>query len=163
MLVLLFSLLCGAALQALIPPWGALGQVPVLLGLVLYYALGPAPGLMWIAAVLAGLLQDALGQIPLGYSSFCFCLVALGVSGIRGEVFEHEVLMHSIVGALAAIGGTLVLSILLIRERAVLLSGSHLALKLLGSLLLGAFVVPMVYAVMRRIDRMLGLAPGEES
>jgi rod shape-determining protein MreD len=155
---MIFALICGAVLQALIPNWRVMGQahVPLLLGLVLYYALSPDRGLMWTAAVLAGFLQDALGEIPLGYSSFCFCLVALVVSRFREDVFAHEILMHAVAGALAAGAVTLALTVLLTHDQAVVLSAGRIALKLVGSVLLGAAVTPVVFHALEGTDRMLG-------
>lgn len=164
-MVMVFSMICGAVLQALAPNWRVMGQahLPVLLGLVLYYALSPHRGLMWMAALLAGLLQDALGQIPLGYSSFCFCLVALVVGRFREDIFAHEMLMHAVVGALSAGAVTLLLGALLANERAVVLSASSLGLKLGGSVLLGAVAVPVVFRAVEGMDRMLGHLPQEHS
>lgn len=164
-MVLLFALIVGAVVQALTPNWRVMGQahVPVLLGIVLYYSLSPDRALMWLAAVLAGFLQDALGQIPLGYSSFCFCLVALVVSRFREDVFAGDVLMHAVSGALSAGAVTLALSVLLVRDGAAVLSAGRLALKLVGSVLLGAAVVPVVFHALAGADRMLGNLPEEAS
>ncbi|HOW97432.1 MAG TPA: hypothetical protein P5567_09135 [Kiritimatiellia bacterium] len=164
-MVLLFALIVGAVVQALAPNWRVMGQahMPVMLGIVLYYCLSPDRALMWLAAVLAGFLQDALGQIPLGYSSFCFCLVALVVSRFREDVFAGDVLMHAVSGALSAGAVTLALSVLLTRDGAVILSAGRLALKLIGSILLGAVVVPVVFHALAGADRMLGNRPEEAS
>lgn len=163
-MVMIFALLCGAVLQALVPNWRVMGQahVPVLLGIVLYYAFSSDRGLMWTAAVLAGLLQDALGPIPLGYSSFCFCLVALVVSRVREEVFAHEILLRAGAGALSAGAVTLALSVLLMNDRAVILSAGRVGFKLVGSALLGMVVAPVVFGAMEGLDRMLGNL-GEEA
>lgn len=159
-----FALICGAVLQALIPTWRGMGQAhaPLLLGIVLYYALSPSRGLRWQAAVLGGLLQDAMGQIPLGYSSFGFCLAVLVVLRFREVVFERNVLLHALIGALASGGVTLMLGLLLAHDRAIGLMPGWAFRKLLGALLLGAVVVPAVYRLLESADEMLGNAPLED-
>ena len=97
--------------------WLGQANAPILLGLVLYYALAHSRGTMLQAAIFAGLLQDALGMIPLGYSSFCFCVVALVVSKFKDMVFVHELVTHMLFGALASGAVTLALYGLLAQGR----------------------------------------------
>jgi len=156
--VMFFCLVCGAVLQAVWPTWLWLGQAsaPFLLGLVLYYALSHGDGFMLLAAVLAGLLQDALGLIPLGYSSFCFCLTALIVSRFREMVFSGDWPAHILFGAVAAAGVSLVLSLLLSHDGRLLIGPGWTILKAFGAGLLGAIVIPFEFRVLEALDRMLG-------
>ena len=110
-LLMFMAVIVGAVAQAVFPTFRWLGQAnaPILLGLVLYYALAHSRGTMLQAAIFAGLLQDALGTIPLGYSSFCFCIVALVVSKFKDMVFAHKLVTHMLFGALASGAVTLAL------------------------------------------------------
>jgi len=164
-LLMLFVLVCGSVLQAILPKWHVLGQAgaPILLGIVLYYAFAHTRGTALWAAILAGLFQDALGMIPLGYSSFCFCIVVLVVEQFRDLVFVHEVLTHMLFGALAAGFVTLILYILLMQGGLITLRAGWGALKIFGSMLLGAVVVPLEFEVLESLDRMLGNVEARES
>ena len=150
-LLMLLALVAAAILQAVFPTWRWTGQAtaPILLGVVMYYALSHSRATMLQAAILAGLLQDALGMIPLGYSSFCFCMVGLGVSKFKDMVFVHELVTHMIFGGLAS--------------GLVTLRPAWAFLKITGSLLLGALIVPLECEVLTSLDRMMGTVGTEEA
>lgn len=155
---MVFALICGAVLQAVLPTWSWLGHAaaPVLLGIVLYYAISYPRGMMLGAAVVGGLLQDSLGMIPLGYSSFCFCVAALAVARFKDLVFVHETITHMVFGALAAGTVTLLLYGLLAGGGQVVVRAGWGFQKIIGSLLLGGVVAPLAFELMESLDRMLG-------
>lgn len=155
---MIFALICGAVLQAVLPTWSWLGHAsaPLLLGVVLYYAIVHTRGTMLCAAVIGGLLQDSLGMIPLGYSAFCFCVAALTVARFKDLVFVHEAITHMVFGAVAAGLVTFVLYGLLAGSGQVALRPGWGMLKVVGSVLLGGVVVPLEFELMESLDRMLG-------
>ena len=157
-LLMIFALVVAAVLQAIFPTWLWLGHAhpPVLLGVVLYYALAHSQRHMMQAAIVAGLLEDALGMIPLGYSSFCFVVAALVVSKFKDIVFVHETLTHMSFGALASGAVTMALYGLLSKDDLVALPAGWAVLKTIGSMLLGAVFVPLVFEIMESLDRTLG-------
>lgn len=164
LLVLLFNLIAAAMLQALWPPWAWLGQAPIpfLLGLALFYALAHSEGWMLAAAIGAGLLQDALGEIPLGVSPFCFCLAGLLVARFKAAVFEHDLLPLLLFGAVASAAVSLALALLLRQQELIAPLGLlALAGKTLGAGLLGAVVVPVECHLLRALDHLLGTAAPE--
>lgn len=165
LLVLVFAVLTGVVAQALLPTSGAwLGaaQAPILLGVVLYVALVYDQRRMLICALAAGLLQDALGQIPLGYSSFGFCLAGLAAYRYQEEVFQHEGLTHAVFGAAASGLVTLVLYVLLRKDGSIHLSPVWALKKIAGAALLGALVTPLVCWLLAHLERRLGCRPAEE-
>jgi rod shape-determining protein MreD len=157
-LLLFMAAVVAAIIQAVFPRLDWLGQAnaPVLLGLVLYYALAHSRGVMLMAAIFAGFLQDALGMIPLGYSSFCFCAVALVVSKFKDMVFMHEWLTHMLFGAIASGVVTLALYGLLAKDALVTLTAGWTVLKVSGAMLLGAGIAPFEFELIAGLDRMLG-------
>ena len=157
-LLMWFVVVFGAVLQAALPAptWLGQAQGPVLLGIVLYYGLAHTRPMMLQAAVLAGLLQDALSLSPLGYSSFVFCVVGLIVERFRDAVFVHELFTRMLFGALGAGAVTLGLYGLLAQEDLVAARASWVVLKTVGSLVLGAIIVPLECELLAALDRMLG-------
>jgi rod shape-determining protein MreD len=157
-LVMYTVVIIGAVAQAVFPTFRWLGQTnaPILLGLVLYYALAHSRGTMLQAAIFAGVLQDALGMIPLGYSSFCFCVVALVVSKFKELVFVHKLVTHMLFGALASGAVTLVLYGLLATAGLAALAPGWLVLKIAGSMFFGAILVPFEFEWVAGLDRLLG-------
>ncbi len=157
-LVMLFSLMLGAVLQAVSPMWALLGQVklPVLFAVVVYYALTRERRLFLPAGLSAGIFQDALGQSPLGYSAFAFIAVGWLVHRYRDQVFDQDWPTQMLVGGVgyATVNGLLVL--LLGSSGYIEPSPGWVALKCMGSLLLGMLVVPLVFRMIAGLDRLVG-------
>jgi rod shape-determining protein MreD len=157
-LLMYFVLVVAAVLQAVFPTWRWLGyaNAPILLGVALYYALEHSHGMMLQAAILAGLVQDALCMIPLGYSSFCFLVAAVIASRFRDIVFVHELATHTLFGALASGGVTLALYGLLGKDNLVILRPAWALWRVAGSIALGAVLIPLEFEILEASDRMLG-------
>jgi len=155
---MVFGLVVCAVLQTVVPPWSPMGQakMPFLLGLALYYALHYDRRIMLASAISAGVLQDALGMIPLGYSAFCFCLVGLITRRFRDLLFVHQGLTHILLGAVSSAFVTFMLFVLLAVEGKVSVNPSWLALKLAGGFVLGGIFVPIVVRAAYLLDRKLG-------
>lgn len=161
-LVMVVSLCVCAMVQAVLPPWMAMGQAkaPLLLAGVVYYALTRGAVQTTEAAVFAGLLQDSLGPIPLGYSVLAFAGVGLVVNQFRERMFADQVLTHVMIGVASSALVSLVLYVLLVSggER----SGvpfSFVLSKALGMALLGVAVFPGVFGAIRGLDVRLGVLP----
>lgn len=164
-LTMIFGLIMAAVLEAVLPTWTGLGyaHVPLLLGVAVYYAVYYPTVHLLIAAILAGLLQDSLGLVPLGYSAFCFTIVALLVASFREILFIHKHLSHVLVGAICAGSVTLLVYFLLRASGLLVMHFSQLMLRTMGMAILGAFSVPPVIALMFRLDHMLGNTPARET
>lgn len=158
LLTLLFALGCGAILQGAMPAWNTFGhaKAPVLLGLVIYYALTRDRNWMLAAAVMAGILQDALGRIPMGYSSCCFCLVGLIVQRFRDVLFGFRAMTHLMVGGLAGGGVTLLLVLLLAKDGLVEMQPGWAVSKTIGAAALGALCTPIAFRLVETLDLKLG-------
>lgn len=158
-----FALVSGAVIQALLPAWGGVGNVkaPILLGVTVYYALYQPRRVMLVSAVAGGLLQDALGLLPLGYSTFCFIAAGLVLEKFRNAVFEHAWITHVVVGALCSGLVTLLCAALLLVNGYDFLE--PVLFKLAGSLLLGGFTIHFVVVLVLRLDTLLGNEPWESA
>ncbi len=159
LLVMLFLLMGGALVQAFIPASPALGQakIPALAAIVVYYALARRRGDMLWAAILAGLVQDGLGLIPFGYSSFAFCVMGLMIAHFKELVFVHEMLTHMMFGVLMAAGSTLILFVLLTTTGLIEMPVAQALHKAFGGALLGAAATPLIFHGCARMDRLMGL------
>ena len=157
-------LFCGALLQVLVPPARMLGDsaFPVLLALAVYFGLARRLGEALRGAFLAGILQDSLSHIPLGFSSLCFCTVVWTVHRFRNEVFIRDWITHLLFGASANFGVVLAQGIILWWMDLVRVSGMFFAWKLAGSLVLGAVTVPVIYQLAERLYAILGLDDQEQ-
>jgi hypothetical protein len=158
LLAMLFSLVAAAVVQALLPAWGWFGhaKAPVLLGLVVYYALTRSRGWMLAAAVGAGMLQDGLGMIPLGYSACLFCLLGLVVQRYRDELYGFGVVTHVVIGCLGAGAVALGLAVLLAKDGLVVWAPAWVLSKIAGAAGLGALSAPLVFRLVERLDLTLG-------
>ena len=161
LLVMLIALVTAAAAQALLPAWAWLGgaQAPVLLALVLFYALNYSRRWMLWCAFAAGLLQDALGQVPLGFSCLCFALAGLWAQRHRDDVDEQAIISQVIFGGIAAAMVTLLLYFLLRHADAISLPLAGALRKIIGTVLLAAVLTPVVFRVAIGLERSLGERP----
>ena len=156
--VMIVLTLFGAAVQMTVPPIALLGgaKTPVLFCLVLYYALEHDTALLMTAALLAGLLQDALGPMPLGISTLCFCMVGGVAGGFKRLVLSDSAVVAAIFGFAGWLAVTFC-SYLLLRHDGMLGWSALSALwKSAGTGLLGAVVAPVLFSVTGGIDRRLG-------
>ena len=158
-LVMFVALILCALVQAVLPAWTAMGQAkpPVLLGGVLYYALTRNDRQVIEAAVLAGILQDSLGPIPMGFSVIAFLPVALLTHHFRDRVFGDHWFTHMALGVASACLVTFILYLLLV-------SGGYrtgiripfVLSKAVGMSLLGLIFIPLVFKTIERLDHQLG-------
>lgn len=164
---MVFWLLTAATLQALLPTWGHLGEpeFPVLLGVVLYVAVHKKPRhFLWTATV-AGVLDDALSLAPFGCSSVAFLAgggLAMLLAGEGGGGEGPGALASSWLGAAGAAAATGVMGGLLRWKGLTALGAGGIACRMAGSALLAAATVPVLFALLRRMERGLGTAAPEE-
>lgn len=162
-LAVLLALLVGGALQAMLPAFAWLGSaaVPILPSLVIYYALTRHRAAVLGIAVTAGVIQDALGLVPLGYSSCALCVAGLALHRYRDEVFTHAALTHAVFG-LVAVPATVGILATLLAAGTHYWPGAVVVLgRMAGAALLGAVCAPPVCAAAARVDAALGLSSVE--
>lgn len=158
LLMLLFWLIAGGTLQVVVPAWRHMGQpaFPFLLGVVLYAAVNKKARYFVLTALLAGVIEDSLSLAPLGYSA-CAFLAAGGLAVLlRGDFFADKVRTTMWFGALCAASSTGTMALLLRTKGLVGLSGSEIFWRMAGSAVLGAVVVPLLFGLMRALERRLG-------
>ncbi len=162
-LALLLKLAAAGALQAVMPtaPWLGGMRAPLLLAIALHYSLTRDRGFALFAAILAGLLQDALGRTPLGVSSFVFGGAMLMVGRFRADLFRSASVTQATLGALTGAGVTLALWMLLALAGWVRLSAGQGIIRVLGVAVMGALTAPLAIRVAERLDEALGLIPAD--
>lgn len=163
-LALIFTLLMAALLQAIFPAarWTGYAPVPVMTSLVVYYALVRPRGILLTAAVGAGLMEDSLGQMPLGYSIFCFCVVGLVVEYFRENMMVRQWSTHVAFGAVANAGVTLALLLLLAKDGLIVPDVLHTLLRLVGAFILGGITAPLVFRAVDSLEKTLGMVEVED-
>ena len=160
LVIMAVALLIGAVAQQVLPGLTWLGQAkaPLVLSVVLYYALHRSLALLVTAAIAGGLLCDSLEALPMGYSAAVFCVLGIVAWFYRDVVFSARGVTHMVFGFLAGLGLTFGLyGLLLISEESMWeVSWSWIALKAIGTALLGMILAPIVFAVLERLDRLTG-------
>lgn len=162
LLTLLFWLVVGGTLQGVVPAWRHMGQpaFPFLLAVVLYAATHKKARYFVPTAVLAGVLEDSLSLAPLGFSA-CSFLAAGGLAVLlRDDFYADQARTATWFGALCAAVSTGTMALLLRLQGLVALSGGDMFRRMEGSAVLGAVVVPLLFALMRGLERRLGMREG---
>jgi len=160
LVIMVVALLIGAVAQQVLPGLTLLGQAkaPLVLSVVLYYALHRSLALLVAAAIAGGLICDSLEALPTGYSAVVFCVLGIITWLCRDVVFGARVMTHMVFGFLAGCGLTFGLYGLLLVGEASLreASWSWIALKAVGTALLGMILAPIVFVVLEWLDRLTG-------
>ncbi|MDP2989436.1 MAG: hypothetical protein Q8O57_02595, partial [Kiritimatiellota bacterium] len=90
LVIMAVALLIGAVVQQVLPGLTLLGQAkaPLVLSVVLYYALHRSLALLVTAAIAGGVLCDSLEALPMGYSTTVFCVLGIVAWFYRDVVFS---------------------------------------------------------------------------
>ena len=158
LLMLVFWVIAGGTLQVLVPAWRHMGQpaFPFLLGVVLYAAVNKKGRYFVVTALLAGVIDDSLSLAPLGFSA-CAFLAAGGLALLlREDFFADKTRSVMGFGALCAAASTGTMALLLRMKGLVALSGGDIFWRMAGSAILGAVVIPLLFGLMRKLERLLG-------
>ena len=151
-------LIGGAVVQTIVPSCGLLGgaKLPVLLAVVLYYALTRSIAATLAAAFLGGFLHDVLSRIPLGHSVFCFCIAGWMAGHFKNMVLSDSVITTVVFGGFTNSCVTLIFYLMLAQDGLVSYSPGWIALKMFGALLLGMVCTPAVFYVAGLLDKLVG-------
>jgi len=160
LVIMAVALLIGAVAQQVLPGLTLLGQAkaPIVLSVVLYYALHRSLALLLLAAIAGGVLCDSLEAMPMGYSAIIFSMLGIVAWLCRDVVFSARGVTHMVFGLLAGLGLTFGLYGLLLVSDASLreVSWSWIALKAIGTALLGMILAPIIFTVLEWLDRLTG-------
>ncbi|NQT94545.1 MAG: rod shape-determining protein MreD [Lentisphaerae bacterium] len=165
-IVMTITFAVATIVESMVPPVSALGQakLPILMSVVLYYALHRSTTVMSIAALVAGLLCDALSPVPLGSSLLLFVVAGWVASRFRGLVMVDSAITGLFFGAVGGLGVTLVQGLLFLRGGPMAVSPGLVLVKTAGTALLGGCCTPLVFFAIGKLDRMAGnREPGEAS
>lgn len=156
---MIFLMVIGAVIQAVLPTVYIAGgaKVPVLLSIVIYYALVHDRTSAVYAGLTAGVIQDAMGRIPLGYTAFCFLCVALLLAALKEELFVFEWSTHVMIGALCSFAATLVLFFLLVWGQLIHQPFSSILLRLIGAFIMGGIAAPVIFGCCMQLERFVGV------
>ncbi len=154
------GLFAGAVIEDVVPALTLPGrfEAPILLTLVLYYALSRSMGLTIIAAVVGGVLCDSVGGLPMGASAFCFCTIGAAARQCHDVVFGGKWITSMFFGLVAGAAYTVMLYAILAFADADMrgVPLSWVAAKTAGTAALGAIVAPPVFGFMQWLDARVG-------
>ena len=158
-LIMVFILGLAVLAQAVAPGPVWLGQVrfPWLMGVVLYYAMDRQLYHGLLAALMAGLLQDAMTPfIPMGYSALCFMATALAGWGVSRFIASGSAAARMLTGGFTGGGLIVGLYLLLVRRGLVEVGFWMLAWKVFGGMVLGALCTVIMGWLLARLDKLAG-------
>lgn len=155
-----FVLFLAALGQSLVPGPALLGsaKVPLITAAVVYYALMHGRASALVAAFAGGLLHDAMTFIPLGFSSFYYCALALAILAMKEYLFRESAWTAAVLTAAGAAIMALVLAVGLGggEDPVMRVSAGPVALRVAGAAVLALPGAPVVFAVALGLDRITG-------
>jgi rod shape-determining protein MreD len=156
--VAIIALLAGALIQCVSPaaPFAAQVKWPVLMGIVIYYALVRDLDVMLAVAFFAGLFQDVLSPIPLGYSSVCFMAAGVVINGVKNLVLTDSLMTMALVGVVTGLAVTTAMYMLLFRAGLLACGAETVIGKIVCSAAYGAVFTPVVCRAVGMFDRRMG-------
>ncbi len=160
LIVMVLALICAVLAETVCPAANWMGQAkpPLVMCLVLYYAMCRPLPLMLGAVVFGGMLSDCLNAVFLGYSTICLAGVGLLARSYRDVVFSRRWFTHMLFGALAGMGMTLALyGLLWLADSGMrTVYPGWVLMKVMGVGVYGLVLAPIVFRLMERLDRMVG-------
>ncbi|MDE0837825.1 MAG: rod shape-determining protein MreD [Kiritimatiellae bacterium] len=158
-LVMIIAMLIATVLQVYLPGHPMLGSArcPLLLAVVLYYALCRPREAMAVAACLCGVLLDTTSGIPLGFSCVCFLAIGVFASRCRSLVLVEAAITQAFFGATAAFLLHVIQFVFLRSTDMIAVSLGAGLLKATGAAVLGGLVTPLVFVLMRVVDASVGV------
>lgn len=161
--VMALLILLAALAQSLAPAVYMLGaaKLPFLLGVPVYYALTHRRGVVVASALLAGIVQDSLSPLPVGFSALSMVIFGLAVHHMREVLFRDSPLTVAMLGFVLAGLGMLVMYVMLrMGADVVAVPLWWLGLKMGGNALLGLVAVPLVWVAAGFLERLAGIDIG---
>jgi len=160
-----FLLLAAGVLQSLLPAFAWLGSAkpPILLAVALYYAVLHERPAMVAAALLAGVIQDSLSLLPMGYSALAFTLLGWLAHQSRQVVFRESLVTAGLLGAVGGMASTLLLCLMLVLGGDYVVGSVFWVIrKIIGAGLLGLLTMPLVWRGATALDRLVGVLEPEQ-
>lgn len=156
--IMFFGVMAAGFLQVVLPGPAWLGQAkwPLLLAVVIYYALQRETEVMLVAGVFAGFVQDALSPATLGLSAVVFVLIGWSLTRFRELVMSEAMVTQAFFGLTGAVVAGFGQWVLLAGTREVALPAADVLHKLAGLAVEGLVCTPPVFSAMSRLDRMVG-------
>ncbi|MCS6771115.1 MAG: rod shape-determining protein MreD [Kiritimatiellae bacterium] len=160
---ILFSLVVAALLQAALPTsvWTGWAPAPLLAGVVVYFSLVRSRVHLMEVALLAGLVEDSLSQVPLGTTSFAYAVSSLAIERWRASLAVRHWTTHAAVAAAVNAATTAFAFLMLLKDGLIEPQPYAVVLRLVGSVVLGGVFGPLVFQAMEGLDDTLGLAESE--
>ncbi|MGI6497135.1 MAG: hypothetical protein ACOX5G_13875 [Kiritimatiellia bacterium] len=152
--VLLLLLSLAACLEEFLP--GLPLPAPWLAGVSIYYSLRRTFPMSGVVAVVAGVLHDSLGGVPLPATSLSLLALAVSASGLRTVLARDSVRLAAIAGAGSGLLLPLVQRLFLGATMVSPRGFAWLAAALSGSAASGAIAAALFFLLGRRLDTLAG-------
>jgi rod shape-determining protein MreD len=156
-ILMLLILGLGALLEQVLPGVPLFGGIkaPILACMVLHYALRSDNRDMWLAVLVAALLQDGLEIGSFGPALLAFPTIGILAHRIRTEVFADGLVSQLIFGALIGVFVTFVTMLIFTVSGQRPFHFGQVVLRLIGSFFLGMLTLPLVSNSIIRIEALV--------
>ena len=159
-LILVVSLLAAALFQSTsrAGSWVSSLSLPLLILVVLYYALVHEAPFYLAASFVGGLFQDGLSLVALGTSSCCFIVIGWSCFRVRHLVYTPSVVTHMWMGGLCSAAACVSEGLLLMLHGDRVVTAGGFITRVVSALIMGMLLMPVVYRFLHAFDRSVGVS-----
>lgn len=134
-------------------------KTDLLPSLMVYAGLTAGARAVVTVGIVGALMQDSLSAMPLGVTLLPLCLIGLIAHQAQAYLSRDEKTQQLLLGALATLGASVVVLLTLAMLGKGVGFSLWLFVRLVGVTLVGAIVCPLFFAMLDRINRLLGALP----
>ena len=158
-LILIVITILISVVQAIMPVVNILGHAkpPLLLAVVIYYALRTERSWVIAAAISSGLLHDALSPIPFGVSALAFTAIGLSIHSQQENLFTQQWITSALLGAVSGFVLTVFLYLVLVGGNQLQMSFIAMLVKAVGVGVIAILTTPVICGLIRGLEEKLGL------
>ena len=159
-IIMVIAIVVGTVIEQAVPTSALAGfaRPPVLALIVAYYALNHSVPMLLVTALLGGLLSDCVGSLPPGVTPLAMAAVGAVLYYSRDYIFSGKTVTNIVFGAMIGASVTTVVFFLLLFHAGTPcgFEPGMVFLKLIGTMVYGAVLFPLIYALMGKIELLTG-------
>ncbi len=158
--IMILSIVVGVIIEQAMPTsvFAGFARPPILALIVAYYALNHSVPMMLAAALFGGILSDCISSLPLGVTPLAMAVIGAVLYYCRATIFSGRMITNIVFGTAIGASMTFIIFMLLLFNGQTFysLQLQMFLLRIIGTMVYGAVLFPMIYALMEKLEYLTG-------